>query len=64
MDHMTLAKVSRISVQTLRRMQATDGPPGSYANNVAAIVALEAAGVEFTESGGVKPRRIKGAQSD
>ena len=49
-----LAAAAKISVPTLRRMEASDGPASGIANNVAAVrAALEAAGVEFiAENGG------------
>lgn len=58
-----LATAARISVPTLRRMEANAGPAGGFANNVAAVkVALEAAGVEFIpENGGGVGVRLKKA---
>lgn len=49
-----LATAARISVPTLRRMEASAGPAGGFVNNVAAVrAALEAVGVEFIpENGG------------
>jgi transcriptional regulator with XRE-family HTH domain len=44
-----LATRSSISVPTLKRMEASEGPAPGMANNVAAVrAALEDAGVEFT----------------
>lgn len=51
-----MAKTASISVQTLRRMEAADGVPGGYPNNIAAVIAaLEAAGVIFVEENGEGP---------
>lgn len=49
-----LAAAARISVPTLRRMEASDGEATGYANNVEAVRhALESAGVQFIpENGG------------
>jgi transcriptional regulator with XRE-family HTH domain len=48
-----LASRSAISVPTLKRMEASDGPAAGMANNVAAVrAALEAAGIEFTDLDG------------
>jgi transcriptional regulator with XRE-family HTH domain len=57
MSQADLAKGGNISVQTLGRMEASEGPASGMPNNVAAIrAALEAAGVEFTngDAPGVK----------
>lgn len=56
-----LAEAARISVPTLRRMEASEGPAVGMANNVDAIRrALEAAGVEFIpENGGGAGVRLK-----
>jgi hypothetical protein len=52
----TLAETARISVPTLGRMEASDGPAVGFANNVAAVVsALERAGIEFIEENGGGP---------
>jgi transcriptional regulator with XRE-family HTH domain len=63
LDQETIAKAANISVGTLRRMEATDGPASGYPNNVAAVIAaLEKAGVEFLDDGqGVrlKPAKTK-----
>ncbi|MFC3060366.1 helix-turn-helix domain-containing protein [Paenirhodobacter populi] len=50
----TVAAVARISVPTLKRMEASEGPAVGMANNVEAVCrTLEAAGVEFIpENGG------------
>lgn len=51
-----LATAARISVPTLRRMEANAGPAGGFTNNVAAVkAALEAAGVIFIASNGDGP---------
>jgi ribosome-binding protein aMBF1 (putative translation factor) len=48
-----LAASAQISIATLRRMEASDGPASGYPNNVGAIRrALEAAGVIFVEENG------------
>lgn len=48
-----LAEKANISVPTLKRMEASDGPASGIANNVAAVrAALEAAGVEFIPENG------------
>ena len=52
LDQETIAKAANISVGTLRRMEATDGPASGYPNNVAAVIAaLEKAGVDFLDDG-------------
>lgn len=44
-----LAGASKVSVPTIARLEAQDGPLGGRADTAAAIrAALEAAGVEFT----------------
>ncbi|WP_024816615.1 hypothetical protein [Methylopila sp. 73B] len=51
-----LAAASRISVPTLRRMEASEGPATGLPNNVAAVrAALEAAGVLFVAENGEGP---------
>lgn len=51
-----LAKSASISVPTLRRMEATDGPATGMHNNVNAVRrALETAGVEFIVKNGSGP---------
>lgn len=56
MEQAELASAANISVPTLRRMEASEGPAVGMANNVAAIrAALEAAGVIFVEENGEGP---------
>jgi transcriptional regulator with XRE-family HTH domain len=51
-----LAMKANISVPTLKRMEASEGPAVGMANNVAAVrAALESAGVIFVESNGEGP---------
>ena len=51
-----LARLSRVSVPTLRRMESSPGPAAGLVNNVEAVrSALEAAGVEFMEGNGHGP---------
>lgn len=54
MGQAELAAAASISVPTLKRMEASEGPATGMANNVRAVVgALEAAGLEFIpENGG------------
>ncbi len=55
-----LAAAARISVPTLGRMEASDGPASGLANNIEAVrIALGCRGVEFTdgEGPGVKLRK-------
>ena len=61
MTQSELAKAANVSVPTLGRMLASEGPIPGYANNVAAIrAALEAAGVEFIpENGGGAGVRLR-----
>lgn len=48
-----LAEKSRVSIATLRRMEASEGPASGMANNVAAVQrALEEAGVIFVAENG------------
>jgi len=56
-----LASRSAISVPTLKRMEASEGPAAGLANNVAAVRrALEQAGVEFlAENGGGPGVRLR-----
>jgi hypothetical protein len=65
LEQAELASAANISIPTLRRMEASDGPAPGMANNLAAIrAALESAGVEFiAENGGgagVRLRKAKG----
>ena len=47
-----LATSAKISIPTLKRMEASDGPAVGMANNIDAVVrALEAAGVTFLADG-------------
>lgn len=49
LDQQDLARRARISIATLRRMEASGEKVSGYANNVDAVRrALEGAGVEFT----------------
>lgn len=51
-----LAKAANVSVPTIGRMVASEGPAVGMANNVAAIrAALEAAGVIFVDENGEGP---------
>ena len=61
-----LARRANISVPTLKRMEASEGPALGMVNNVAAIrAALESAGVEFiAENGGGAGVRLKRGKSD
>jgi len=56
-----LAKAAQVGVMTVRRAEASDGPPSMLPNNMAAIrAALEAAGVEFIpENGGGAGVRLR-----
>lgn len=52
-----LAQQASISVPTLRRMEANDGPASGLTNNVRAVIsALESAGIEFLSGSGVRLR--------
>jgi transcriptional regulator with XRE-family HTH domain len=66
MEQAELAKAANISVPTLRRMEASDGPVRGMPNNVAAIrSALEAAGVIFVDENGEGPGvRLKKVRQD
>lgn len=56
LEQAELAKAANISVPTLRRMEASEGPAAGLANNVAAVCrALEAAGVIFVAENGEGP---------
>jgi transcriptional regulator with XRE-family HTH domain len=49
LEQAKLAAAARISIATLRRMEASNGPAVGLTNNVDAVRrALEAAGIEFT----------------
>jgi transcriptional regulator with XRE-family HTH domain len=51
-----LAKASNVSVPTLRRMEASEGPVPGMPNNVAAVrAALESSGVIFVDENGEGP---------
>jgi transcriptional regulator with XRE-family HTH domain len=53
MSQPDLAGKANISVPTLKRMEASEGPAVGMANNLAAIrAALESAGVEFIDENG------------
>ncbi|WP_036280707.1 helix-turn-helix domain-containing protein [Methylocystis sp. ATCC 49242] len=64
MTQAELAKAANVSIPTIGRMIASEGPAVGMANNVAAIrAALEAAGVEFiAENGGGPGVRLKKAE--
>jgi len=56
MEQSELAARANISVATLRRMEASEGPAAGLTNNVGAIQgALEAAGVIFLPENGAGP---------
>jgi transcriptional regulator with XRE-family HTH domain len=59
-----IAARSNISVPTLKRMEASDGPITGMQNNIDAVIrALEAAGVVFiAENGGGPGVRLKDRQ--
>ncbi|MGI8567764.1 MAG: helix-turn-helix domain-containing protein [Methylocella sp.] len=62
-----LAKKAKISVPTLKRMEASDGPASGLTNNVAAVrAALEKAGVEFTngEQPGIRLKKLSETVAD
>ncbi len=53
-----LAQRASISVPTLRRMEANDGPASGLTNNVRAVISvLEDAGIEFITNEGVRLRK-------
>jgi hypothetical protein len=61
LDQVTLAAQARISIATLRRMEASGETVSGHVNNVDAVRrALEAAGVEFTngDQPGVRLRKL------
>ncbi|MFG1277875.1 helix-turn-helix domain-containing protein [Xanthobacter autotrophicus] len=52
LSQVEVAARANISVPTLKRMEASEGPASGMANNVAAVMrALEEAGVEFLNHG-------------
>jgi chemotaxis receptor (MCP) glutamine deamidase CheD len=62
MSQTDLAALANISVPTLRRMEASEGPAVGMANNVEAVKrALESAGVELLpeNGGGAGVRLVK-----
>ncbi len=61
LEQAQLAGAANISIPTLRRMEASDGPAPGMANNLLAIkTALESAGVEFiAENGGGAGVRLR-----
>lgn len=66
MSQAELAKAANISIPTIGRMLASDGPVPGIPNNVVAVrAALEAAGIEFLpeNGGGVGVRLRKAAQA-
>jgi hypothetical protein len=64
LDQPGLAGRARISVATLRRMEASGETVSGHVNNVEAVRrALEAAGVEFTNGGQPGVRKAAGASS-
>ena len=61
MNQSLLAERANISVPTLKRMEASEGPAAGVANNVLVVRrVLETAGVEFT-NGGQPGVRMKSA---
>jgi transcriptional regulator with XRE-family HTH domain len=55
-DQKELADRSGVSVPTIKRMEAGDGPiRGNYENVAAVVAALEAAGIEFIPANGGGP---------
>jgi len=58
MGQSDLAQQAAISVPTLRRMEANDGPASGLTNNVRAVIAvLQNAGIEFLSENGVRLRK-------
>ncbi|WP_315924821.1 transcriptional regulator [Mesorhizobium sp. SP-1A] len=56
LDQKKLADAARISLPTLRRMEASEGQAAGLPNNVLAVrAALETAGVIFIDSNGDGP---------
>ncbi|MBA9063148.1 MULTISPECIES: transcriptional regulator [Methylobacterium] len=67
MGQAELAASASISVPTLKRMEASEGPAAGMPNNVRAVIAaLESAGVEFIPANGGGPgvRLRGGSHSD
>jgi hypothetical protein len=61
LDQQMLADRAGLSIPTIKRMEAGDGPVrGNYENVAAVVAALEAAGIEFTNGGqpGVRLRIV------
>ena len=51
-----LAKAAKVSIPTIKRLEAIDGPlGGSSATGGRILMALEAAGIEFIEENGSGP---------
>lgn len=65
MSQSETAQAARVSVPTLKRMEASEGPAAGMTNNVDAVRrALEAAGVEFiAENGGGPGVRLRKGQA-
>jgi transcriptional regulator with XRE-family HTH domain len=63
LDQQELSNRSGVSVPTIKRMEAGDGPiRGNYENVAAVVGALEAAGIEFIpENGGGPGARLRTA---
>lgn len=61
LDQQELADRSGLSVPTIKRMEAGDGPVrGNYESVAAVVAALEAAGIDFiTENGGGPGVRLR-----
>jgi DNA-binding XRE family transcriptional regulator len=58
LDQTTLAKAANISIQTLRRIEAAEGAPGGYPNNITAVIAaLAKSGIEFEDGIGVRLKK-------
>jgi hypothetical protein len=56
LEQADLARAANISVPTLRRMEASEGPAPGMPNNLAAVrAALESAGVIFVDENGEGP---------
>jgi transcriptional regulator with XRE-family HTH domain len=66
LDQYELAARSGVSIPTIKRMEAGDGPVrGNYDNVAAVVAALESAGVEFTngDQPGVRLRKVETSKS-